>query len=1102
MNPSVLVEPHTRPPAGPQSAPGPNAPDPSAARPNAHDFLEAYETAQVKHGNARLEDHLPPPGDPLRAELLPELIRIDMEYGWERGRPLPLDEYRRRYPEPFADPDQLGELAFEEYRLRMQAGECTSPAEYAQRYGIATDDWPVVAATIVTPAGTPAGGIEDLIKAASAYQQRTRHRAHRRCAAGAPGELFDELHRADPAQAERLAEAVITMPQAGDEFLDFRLIAELGRGAFGRVFLAEQQDLAGRRVALKISADLQGETQTLAQLLHTNVMPIYSVHRVGPFQAACMPYYGSTTLADVLRAYKDVAVPVSGRDLITTLKNPKTVVSQTRSGAALPSSAGGRDSHGADSDGVILPRPNVGSRVILDKLERGTYVEAMLWIASRLADGLAHAHERGILHRDLKPANILLSGEGQPLLLDFNLAEDVKLRGAAAAARLGGTLPYMSPEQLRAMQGEQVELDARSDIYALGLILYELLTGSAPWTVPGGPVRMVVAGMVEARRQLPSGLRARNPAVSPATEAIVLKCLHPDPACRYQTARELQEDLEDQLHHQKLRHTPEPSWRERRRKFARRHPRLCSSVVIGTTAALLLLGAAGLVAFQAHRLKQQAVLDQFHAFQDDVRTVQLLLTAQNAERTPWEEALARGKQALDPYKVLDDEGWRQGDGVRYLPAAEQERLREEIGTVLFMMTRAEILRPGSDGSDDRAASLRTALHWSRLAEGCFGPRPPASIWDQRVEVLRRLGQLDEAERVSALAKNERPASTRDKVMTAREHVAQGRFRQAFPLLRDATQEDPQNLMAWFLLARCHDDLGQDAQALACYNTCLALWPRQHRLYFNRGLAHLRLRDYARAAADFDRCIALDPNHHDAYFNRGLARQGLNKHAEAIDDYTAALDLGAPFTRIYFVRARAREKVNDLDGARRDRADGLRLQPTDERSWVARGVARISTEPARALEDFDEALKMNPRYRPALDNKAHVLAELLGKTAEAIRVLDRIIELYPDHVVARSSRGVLWARLKKRSEALHDAEEALIRSAGPAIQYQVAGIYALTSRTDPDDAREAFRLLSAALRRGYGLDYVGRDTDLDPIRNRPEFRRLVEAARALQAQAGG
>ena len=83
------------------------------------------------------------------------------------------------------------------------------------------------------------------------------------------------------------------MPKAGDEFVGFRLVRELGRGAFGRVFLATQSELAGRPVALKVSADLTGESRTLAQLQHTNIVPVYSVHRDGLLQAVCMPYFGS-----------------------------------------------------------------------------------------------------------------------------------------------------------------------------------------------------------------------------------------------------------------------------------------------------------------------------------------------------------------------------------------------------------------------------------------------------------------------------------------------------------------------------------------------------------------------------------------------------------------------------------------------------------------------------------------------------------------------------------------------------------------------------------------------------------------------------------------
>ena len=101
----------------------------------------------------------------------------------------------------------------------------------------------------------------------------------------------------------------VELPEVGRPFLGFYLLAELGRGTFGRVYLARQGDLADRYVALKVSADLAGESQTLARLQHTNIVPIYSAHRADWFQAVCMPFFGVTTLAHLLRRFRGAGGP-------------------------------------------------------------------------------------------------------------------------------------------------------------------------------------------------------------------------------------------------------------------------------------------------------------------------------------------------------------------------------------------------------------------------------------------------------------------------------------------------------------------------------------------------------------------------------------------------------------------------------------------------------------------------------------------------------------------------------------------------------------------------------------------------------------------------
>src|SRR5262249_27358597 len=162
------------------------------------------------------------------------------------------------------------------------------------------------------------------------------------------------------------------------------------------------------------------------------------------------------------------------------------------------------------------------------------------------------------------------------------------LRSHASAAMIGGTLPYMAPEHLEALKDGSRTPDARSDLYSLGVILFELLTGQHPFPIHTGPVRGILPRMIAERLAPPPPLRPQNATVSPAVESIVRQCLQPDPSRRYRSSRELHEDLQRQLDDRPLKHAPEPSWRERLGKWARRHRRLTSTTTLVLVAAGLL----------------------------------------------------------------------------------------------------------------------------------------------------------------------------------------------------------------------------------------------------------------------------------------------------------------------------------------------------------------------------------------------------------------------------------------------------------------------------------------------------------------------------------
>jgi eukaryotic-like serine/threonine-protein kinase len=924
--------------------------------------------------------------------------------------------------------------------------------------------------------------------------------------------LGDEADVAERGAADRLQRAIDQLPAVGQRFAGFELVAVLGRGTFGRVYLARQGELADRFVVLKISPDLSGETRTLARLQHTNIVPIYSVHRMDSLQAVCMPYFGATTLGQLLARYRDrAALPSTGRQLVDTLcvLNGETDVSpaiplggsrtDASAMAETPEPGTNGDHHTPVRPPTLPERPRMQGFLAL--LRGMSYSDAVCWIGSQLADGLAHAHGLGVIHNDLKPANVLLTDDGQPMLLDFGVADDLVHRTLVRS--IGGTLAYMSPEHVESTRTLIPITDPRSDIYGLGLVLFEMLTGRHAFRLPVGSDDEEVERILAERRGGPPRIRQYNPAVSPGLEAVIRKCLEPDPARRYQSAADLREDLDRHRTNRPLVHVRVPSIRERLDKWARRHPRLTSNLTLAV-AALVVTGflVTGLAAREAwierykNEIAAQALLSGARSaaegLEKDVKDANYLLHTRMDEPEQVASAIERCEAALARYGLAGNESLEESAAFRALAADEQAKVRGLLVEDCLLLARGYALRAESGGRGD----LDSAIRLNRFAERIGGEATPRAVWEQRASLLAKTGDSAEVAGTRAKAQSTAVRTASDYFLSGSEALALGRPREALELLTRALELDPGSYRVNMVLAACYDRLARNSDAAASYTTAIALRPDVWWGYYHRGLAELKQGNYQKASADFNRAAQLAPDHSEIYLHRSFAAENLKSYSAAIRDLDRALELGASKARVLSMRSRARELSGDKEGARRDLEDALRTEPTDDVAWVARGYARVATDLPGALKDFDAALALNPRSLAALQNKAHVLSKL-DRTTDAIQVLDRILELYPEFVKGRAGRGVMHARAEHWAQAKADAEEALKRDTSPANVYQVAGIYARLTQHDGRHKGEALRLLTSALRSGFGFEYIEIDRELDPIRETPEFKRLLESVSVLK-----
>lgn len=343
----------------------------------------------------------------------------------------------------------------------------------------------------------------------------------------------------------------------GETLGDFRVVREIGRGGMGVVYEAEQLSVS-RRVALKVlqagaaldgerRARFQKEVRAVARLSHDHIVPVYSVGETNGTHFYAMKLLPGTHLgnaidSDSLWLQDHFGTRPNRANDTTTIENSTGSASTT------------------DSSGRSRSRT------------RGRLREGYARICTLMIDvaaALEHAHQNGIVHRDVKPSNLLLDEAGKVWVTDFGLAQLEDDATLTSTGDVLGTIQYMSPEQATGSR----EVDGRSDVYSLGVVLYRMLTSELPFR---GKHRVVLQQLMH---EDPASLRSLNHSIPRDLETICLKCLKKKPQQRYQTAKDLAEDLRRFLDGKPIVARP-TSCVERSAKWCARHPAVSAAIVI------------------------------------------------------------------------------------------------------------------------------------------------------------------------------------------------------------------------------------------------------------------------------------------------------------------------------------------------------------------------------------------------------------------------------------------------------------------------------------------------------------------------------------------
>ncbi len=605
---------------------------------------------------------------------------------------------------------------------------------------------------------------------------------------------------------------------------DFQIIREVGRGGMGVVYEAQQLSL-DRRVALKVlpfAATLdarqlkrfKNEAQAAAQLHHNQIVPVYAVGCDRGVHYYAMQFIDGQSLAEIIQELRGLSPLHPGEQR------------EARSEGARPAGAVGNPTTSINSTveartGIVTPRSsNLDPR-------SSTYFRAVAELIAQAALALEHAHQLGVVHRDIKPANLLVDASGNLWITDFGLARGRTELGLTRSEDLVGTLRYMSPEQALSKRGL---VDHRTDIYSLGVTLYELLTLEPAYA--GSDRDDLLRQIAMCAPRAPRRLR---PSIPVALETIVLKAIAREPERRYASAQDLADDLQRFLENRPIRAVRPTLW-ERLFKWCGRHkPVLMAAAVLGTLAAVGLIACTILIWREKEAAKASAAEAESQSQRAEANFSQALFGA-------WELL-----QPLEDVRV-DDSGPKARNlrlelvkrGAKFFQAFVHEESNDPI--VRFESARACELLAGVYCAHQQVASAQDMTRRAvKLYEALATDDPSKTVYRQNAAATYySMGILFKSIKQPGSAEQEW-ARAIEQCRLALPHDEQGEIA---------------NDLAWYLVDCPAEALRAPAEAVGLARKAVTRAPKMGDYWNTLGVAHYRAGEFQSALIALSRSVEL------------------------------------------------------------------------------------------------------------------------------------------------------------------------------------------------------------------------------------------------------